>query len=108
MGPSCLGDVAIYGVSSISSSVEVLVVATVGLLAKVEVLKCVFVGDMNSSSWFEFVKTVRVGQFSEECCEVEGGDVWFSIGSNLHTYFCSCRAVCFSVAHFSCLLSSLL
>jgi hypothetical protein len=75
IGPSSLGNVAKYGLSLTSSSIVVSVVAAVGLLAKVGVLKGVFVRDVDSSPWFEFVETVRVGRVPEECGEVKGGDV---------------------------------
>jgi hypothetical protein len=60
IGPSSLGNVAVYGLLLISSSIEVSVVAAVGLLAKVGVFKRVLVSDMDLSPWFEFVEMVRV------------------------------------------------
>jgi hypothetical protein len=86
IGPSSLGDVAEYGLSLLSS-VVVSVVAAVGLLAKVGVLKGVFVCDVDSSPWFKFVETMRVGRVPEECREVEGRDVWSSVCFNLHIPF---------------------
>jgi hypothetical protein len=85
IGPSSLGDAAVYGLSLTSSSIEVLVVAAVGLLAKIGVFERVFVSDVDSSPWFKFVETVRVGRVPEECSEVKGGDVWSSVCFNLHT-----------------------
>jgi hypothetical protein len=106
IGPSSLADVAEYGLSLTSSSVVVSVVAAVGLLVKVGVLKGVFVRDVDSSPWFKFVEMMRVGQVPEECSEVKGGDVWSSVCFNLHTPFLSCRVCPCSVVRDSCLLSS--
>jgi hypothetical protein len=108
IGPSSLGDVAEYGLSLTSSSVVVLVVAAVALLAKVGVLKGVFVRDVDSSPWFKLVETMRVGQVPEECSEVKGGDVWSSVCLNLHTHSLSCRVCSCSAVRDGCLLSSLL
>jgi hypothetical protein len=94
-------------VSLTSSLVEVSVVAAVGLLAKIGVLEGMFVGNMDPSSWLEFVEMVRIGQVPKELCEVEGGDVRSSVCFNLHACVCSCRAILSSsAAHYSCLLTS--
>jgi hypothetical protein len=93
IGPSSLGEVTEYGLSLFSSSIEVSVVAAVGLLAKIGVLEGVLVGDVDSAPWFEFMKTVRIGRFSEEFCEVEGGDVWSSVWLDFYIQPLSCFLV---------------
>jgi hypothetical protein len=89
IGLSSLGDVAVYGLSLTSSPIEVSVVAAVGLLAKVGVLKRMFVSDVDSSPRFKFMEMVRVGWVPEECSEVKGRDVWSSVWFNLHARLCS-------------------
>jgi hypothetical protein len=88
-----------------SSSVEASVVTAVCLLAKIGVLERVCVCNVNSSSWFEVVETVREGQLPDECCEVEGGDVWSSVRGNLHV--CLVHLSLCIVAHYAACSSCL-